>query len=104
MAALHETIVIELDSETRAKLAAVVERLDWLRERLEARPTSTPHRCPVCTGTGKVSRPPWPPGDLPAEHGYTTANTLSYQCNACLGRGIVWAPTTAIDEAGSDHG
>lgn len=48
----------------------------------------TPHRCPVCTGQGRVSRPPWLPGDMTT---WGSADTRSYECHACDGTGIVWA-------------
>lgn len=46
-----------------------------------------PHKCPVCDGTGKVSRPPWVAGDVPT---WTDSGTGPYECRACLGKGIVW--------------
>lgn len=48
---------------------------------------SKPHKCPVCDGTGKVSRPPWQAGDVDQWLGTSTA---PYPCNACNGSGIVW--------------
>jgi DnaJ-class molecular chaperone len=39
---------------------------------------ATPHKCPVCGGTGVL----YPP---------TSGNTLwNYPCDACNGTGIVW--------------
>jgi hypothetical protein len=50
-------------------------------------PTRAPHRCPVCTGAGTVSRPPWVAGDQ-AE--WASSGTATYPCRACDGKGIVW--------------
>jgi hypothetical protein len=47
-----------------------------------------PHTCPVCTGSGKVSRPPWVAGDQSTWSGSTTFT--SYTCRACQGSGVVW--------------
>lgn len=47
----------------------------------------TPHKCPVCDGTGIVTRPPGVPGDLPD---WSDNKTSNYKCNACRGTGIVW--------------
>lgn len=47
---------------------------------------SKPHKCPVCDGAGKVSRPPDVPGDRQLRW---TDGTL-YDCRACNGTGIVW--------------
>jgi hypothetical protein len=59
-----------------------------------------PHRCPVCDGAGKVSRPPWEPGDVPhvdlGRLGSFTS-TGTYQCNACLGTGVIWEPLDLCD-------
>lgn len=46
-----------------------------------------PHKCPVCDGTGKVSRPPWVAGDVSQ---WTDSGCSHYACNACSGSGIVW--------------
>ena len=48
----------------------------------------TPHKCPVCDGSGKVTRPPWVAGDQPI---WTSSGTETYDCNACHGTGIVWS-------------
>lgn len=37
-------------------------------------PGPTPHKCPVCSGTGHRAAPP-------------------YACRACSGTGVVWSPT-----------
>lgn len=47
----------------------------------------TPHKCPVCNGTGKVSTPPHIAGDVEV---YGSSNGYTWQCNACKGSGIVW--------------
>jgi hypothetical protein len=54
-----------------------------------------PHKCPVCDGAGKVARPPWEPGDQPWVPLGLAMGT--YQCNACLGTGIVWEPLDLCD-------
>lgn len=47
----------------------------------------TPHRCPVCSGTGSVSSPPGVAGDVcPLTHG----STGPYECRVCSGRGVLW--------------
>jgi hypothetical protein len=48
----------------------------------------TPHTCPTCNGTGKVSRPPWLPGDVQT---WTTNNPgETFDCGSCDGKGILW--------------
>jgi hypothetical protein len=48
-----------------------------------------PFACPPCSGTGKVSRPPYLAGDQLTWSGGT--NTIDvYPCNACKGTGIIW--------------
>lgn len=46
----------------------------------------TIYKCPVCSGTGKVLRPPWIPGDVTD---WTTNTTNTYPCNACRGAGYI---------------
>jgi len=50
---------------------------------------STPIQCPICAGTGLVSRPPWIAGDIES---YTTSTTGPYPCNACGGQGYIMSP------------
>jgi hypothetical protein len=45
-----------------------------------------PYVCPVCRGSGKVSRPPWVAGDIDS---WTGTGDI-YDCNACKGTGILW--------------
>jgi len=52
--------------------------------------TPGPHICPVCTGQGHVSRPPWVPGDWLT---WTDSTTGTYQCPACHGHGVLWRDT-----------
>lgn len=40
----------------------------------------TPHRCPVCGGTGLVSKSHW-----------ESTSIVPRTCNACGGSGIVWS-------------
>ena len=49
-----------------------------------------PHTCPVCAGTGKVSRPPWIAGDVQK---WVDSTMALYDCQACQGTGILWEPT-----------
>jgi len=48
------------------------------------------HKCPVCDGTGLVSRPPGLAGDVPTWSGNSTN---PYQCRACGGTGIIGMTT-----------
>ena len=52
-------------------------------------PDRRPFKCPVCDGTGKVSRPPWMAGDV---QGWSAADADPYECGSCAGSGIVWGP------------
>jgi len=49
--------------------------------------TPIPYKCPVCDGTGKVSRPPWVGGDI--NMWMSNGNDL-YPCNACMSTGVIW--------------
>lgn len=47
---------------------------------------STPHRCPVCVGTGKTIK-------------YKYGCTMQYteeKCHGCSGTGIVWEPKITV--------
>ncbi len=55
---------------------------------LPAQPT-VPFKCPVCDGTGLVSRPPHVAGDLPT---WVSGEIRNYACRACEGRGVLWRP------------
>jgi len=57
---------------------------------------STPYKCPVCNGTGKVSRPPHIPGDI--DHWDDSTTGSCYPCSACGGRGIVWSEDVKNNE------
>jgi hypothetical protein len=46
-----------------------------------------PHKCPCCDGAGKVSRPPWIPGDVES---WTSGDIGVYECRSCNGTGVVW--------------
>jgi len=45
-----------------------------------------PYKCPVCDGTGLVSRPPGLAGDV---REWVGSNTGPYPCRACGGTGII---------------
>jgi len=49
--------------------------------------TKSPYKCPVCDGTGLVSRPQDVPGD---QNTWSASSTGSYKCHACKGSGIIW--------------
>ena len=49
---------------------------------------SIPYKCPVCDGTGLVSRPPNVAGD---QETWTSDSTGPFECKACKGSGIVWS-------------
>jgi len=49
----------------------------------------TPHKCPVCDGTGLVSRPPGVSGDQ--ESWYGTWQAGPYPCKTCNGTGVLWS-------------
>jgi len=55
------------------------------------------HKCPVCDGTGLVSRPPWVAGD--AEFWYTS-DAGPWSCKSCFGRGIIYVN---IDELRGEY-
>lgn len=47
-----------------------------------------PHECPVCNGSGLVSRPPHLAGDVIT---FTSSETGPWPCRACDGTGILWS-------------
>ena len=49
----------------------------------------TPHKCPVCDGTGLVARPPGVAGDWPE---WASSSCGPYPCRACAGTGVIWGP------------
>ena len=49
--------------------------------------TTQPYKCPVCDGTGLVTRPPGLPGD---QLTWESSGTAPHSCRACLGTGILW--------------
>jgi len=44
-------------------------------------------KCPVCEGTGLVTRPPWVAGDQPT---WVDSSCGPYPCKACKGTGLLW--------------
>jgi hypothetical protein len=63
-----------------------------------------PFKCPVCDGTGLVSKPPYVAGD---QNEWVTSSCGPYPCHACSGSGIIWSEdvdvrfTNEIDTAGN---
>lgn len=47
-----------------------------------------PHKCPVCDGTGLVSKPVGMAGDQTT---WVTDNVEPHQCHACIGSGVLWS-------------
>ena len=47
----------------------------------------TYQKCPVCDGTGLVSRPPGIAGDT---EGWLDNGSGPYTCRTCGGTGIIW--------------
>ena len=45
--------------------------------------------CPVCQGTGLVSRPPWVAGDQTT---WTSSSTGPWPCKPCGGQGLIQVP------------
>lgn len=54
---------------------------------------STPHKCPCCDGSGKVSRPPGVAGD---QVSWVSGSVGPWDCQACSGQGIVWGPLAPV--------
>lgn len=48
-----------------------------------------PYKCPVCDGTGLVSKPPWTAGD----HLTWSTVQVTWVCPACNGERLVWGKT-----------
>jgi len=57
--------------------------------------SQTPHCCPVCQGSGLVSRPPRVAGDVEV---WSANGTAAYGCRACSGTGIVWGPAAPLPD------
>jgi hypothetical protein len=49
-------------------------------------PNTNLAKCPVCDGTGIVSRPPGVAGDVESWVG----NATTYECKTCGGKGALW--------------
>lgn len=48
---------------------------------------TTPHKCPVCNGTGLVGIPPGVAGD---RQEFVTSEPGPWPCRACDGKGVLW--------------
>ena len=46
-------------------------------------------KCPVCDGTGLVSKPPWVAGDVSV---WVDSQAGPHICHVCQGRGIIRSP------------
>lgn len=57
---------------------------------------STPHRCPVCGGSGQV--PPWFYNRF--EGGSTTCVPTPDMCRSCGGTGVLWEPGGEAERQG----
>ena len=54
-------------------------------------------KCPICDGTGLVSKPPWIAGD---QDSWTCSGTGPYPCTACNGTGLLWLNIQLLDPCG----
>lgn len=52
-------------------------------------------KCPVCDGTGQVSRAPWVAGDVPQ---WSDTGAAPYDCRTCCGAGIICEPLGMLPE------
>ncbi len=77
-------------------------RFEWLRSGHEVVESLTirrrdqhraPSKCPVCDGTGLVSKPPGVAGD---QREWGSARTGPYQCHACDGAGVIFAESAFL--------
>jgi len=59
-----------------------------------------PWCCPVCSGTGLVSRPPGVAGDVSS---WIDSSVGPYTCPACGGSKIIWSEDNEKDE-GEENG
>lgn len=53
-----------------------------------------PFKCPVCDGSGLVSRPPWIAGDI-FTWTLDSAN-INFKCKTCNGTGVIWSHQMTI--------
>lgn len=64
------------------------DKCRWCRHRApEFLYAPKPYKCPVCEGTGIVSRPPHVAGDVKY---WADSSSGPYPCRTCQGTGIVW--------------
>lgn len=54
-------------------------------------------KCPVCDGTGLVSRPPWIAGD---QSYWIGSSSGPYTCKACGGSCVIWYNEKLLDPCG----
>lgn len=72
------------DGHLQCDVAKLLGRVNELRD--QPPQSAIPHKCPVCDGTGKVSRPPWVAGDVQE---FQTSSAGPWQCVTCSGSGII---------------
>mgnify|MGYP001595488580 CR=1 FL=1 len=56
--------------------------------------SSKPYKCPICNGTGLVSRPPYIAGDVSL---WSASNQITWGCPACKGAKIIWSQESSND-------
>ena len=78
---------IESDDEEK-KLCPIIGSIEFGPPTFYPKQLNIPYKCPVCEGTGLVSRPPNVAGD---QETWTSDSTGPYKCKACNGSGIVWS-------------
>ena len=57
------------------------------------------HKCPVCDGTGLVSRPPGIAGD---QQTWNYSSAGPFPCNVCKGAGVVWIQVAKAARGGDE--
>ena len=75
--------------EAIAEVAALRARIAELEAVREVSSAQRPHKCPVCDGTGLVSKPPGVAGDQSTWSSGSGA-VGPYTCHVCKGEGVLW--------------